>query len=521
MKNKTIQIIQTSDIHGYIFPYHYATMEYMAHGLAKISSLINKYKDENTVIIDSGDTIQGSPFTYVQSKYKKHLPNPLATIMNTIGYQYITIGNHEFNYGTDYLDSYVSNLDATILNCNLIDKISQIPYYGVPYDIKIIDGIRVGIIGATTHYIPNWEQPSHIDHLDIKDAYHSVKQTVKQIRNDVDLLIVSYHGGFERNLDTGEYNVVDTGENQGYKMMDTIDGIDILLTGHQHRSLSGKHKETTYVQPGYNGQSISLVSASFKFDNGKWIKQNIKAEIIKVDDIDSDPNIINLVKSDEAYVQETLDTVVGKLQTDCLIENQLQARLNKHPLVSFINAVQLQYTGADISSCSLGNDVSGFKKDITIRDIIGTYIFPNTLVVKRLTGKVLKEAIEKSAEFFKFTNNSVEIADEYNTPKLQLYAYDMYDNIDYTLDISKPIGSRLIKVLFNGNPVEDHEEFDVVMNNYRASGGGDYLFIKDSPIINDTQMEVVELLIDYISSHDVLKIAHHDNITILPKGEQQ
>jgi 2',3'-cyclic-nucleotide 2'-phosphodiesterase/3'-nucleotidase len=175
----------------------------------------------------------------------------------------------------------------------------------------------------------------------------------------------------------------------------------------------------------------------------------------------------------------------------------------------------MEYTGADISSCSLGNDVSGFRKEITIRDVIGTYIFPNTLVVKELTGKVLRQAIEKTAEFFTINDGEFTISPEFNTPKLQLYAYDMYDGIDYTLDISKPVGNRITSLTFNNKAVTDKDTYNVVMNNYRSSGGGDYYFIKECKIVNDTQTEVIELLLNYILKNKKIVIPHKDNITIV------
>ena len=514
-KKHRIQILQTSDVHGYVYPFNYSTKLEEPGGLSKLFTLIKSLRDEDTLLIDTGDTIQGSPMTYYHSKNEPNTVNPMALVFNQMKYDYVSIGNHEFNYGVKYLNHYLDNLDATILNSNILDKNTNKPFKGVSHIIKeYTNGFRLGIIGVTTQYIPNWEQPSHIESLTFLDAFETTKKLVNQIRNDVDFLIVNYHGGFEKDLETFELVTQDTGENQGSKMLEQIDGIDLLLTGHQHRHLSDKHGSTSYTQPGCNARNLARVVVEFEYD-ANWKVKNISNELLSITNQKADSGILDLLKEVESKTQSYLDTPVGFLDKDYLITDQLNARLHKHPVVSLINQIQIDFTGADISLCSLGNQVSGFNKEITIRDIIGTYIYPNTLVVKEMTGKVLKMALEKTAEFFDVENGEIVFSREYNYPKLQLYAYDMYDGINYTIDLSNPKQSRLVNLVFKGKEVTNDQIFKVVMNNYRSSGGGDYFFIKDSPIIKDTQREVIDLMIDYIVSNQTIKIEHKDNIKII------
>jgi len=511
-KNTTIQILHTSDIHGYIFPTSYTTKQPENLGLGKLSTLINNLRNDNTLLIDTGDTIQGSPFTYYHSKEHGVEVNPIAKIFNKMNYDYVSIGNHEFNYGKDYLLNYLSNLDATILNSNILDKNTNNPFIGVTHDITEIDNYTIGIIGVTTHYIPNWEQPSHIKDLLILDAFETTKKQVALLREKVDFLIVNYHGGFERDFDTNNLTVVDTGENQGSKMLKEIDGIDLLLTGHQHRLLNGSNTGTIYSQPGYNGQLLSQIVIELSENNSPQVLTNQLLDLINVK---PDEKVLEIAHVLEESAQVFLDTPVGKMDHDMLITNQLDARIHKHPLVSLINHIQLEFTDADISLCGLGNNVSGFRKDITIRDVIGTYIYPNTLVVKKLSGTVIKQALEKTAEFFDIGNNEIIISDTFNTPKLQLYAYDMYDGIDYTMKISNPIGNRITSLTKDGKNLDLNKDYSVVMNNYRSAGGGDYTFIKDCETINDTQKEVIELLIDYILETKNIVIPHKNNIKVI------
>ncbi len=516
MKNHAkLQILHTSDVHGYVYPESYSTRKQENVGIAKLSTLINKLRDDSTMLIDSGDTIQGSPLTYFHSKEKQGIINPMALVFNKIGYDYISIGNHEFNYGKDYLFDYLNHVEADILNCNLLNKTTKEPIKGITHDIiELDDGPIIGLIGVTTHYIPNWEQPSHIENIEILDAFESTKKYVNDLKDQVDFIIVNYHGGFERDFDTWQLTNEDTGENQGSKMLEEIDGIDLLLTGHQHRQLNGRKFNTIYSQPGFNAQNMSQIIIEFNFTD-EWNYSLIENKLLNTDGIEANQEILDLLQTEENETQNFLDTPVGSMKQDLLINNQLDARVNKHPLVSLINHIQLDYTKADIASCSLGNNVSGFRKNITIRDVIGTYIYPNTLIIKKMSGAVIKKALEKTAEFFKLENNEIQIADEFNTPKLQLYAYDMYDGIEYTIKVGNSKGNKITSLTKNGLPLEMSKDYSVVMNNYRSSGGGDYFFIRDCEIINDTQTEAIELLIDYIVKNKAIDIHHKDNIKVI------
>ncbi len=517
-KSFNFRILQTSDVHGYIYPRSYSSKKQADIGLAQISTLLKQYRTPNTLLIDTGDTIQGSPLTYHHAKENVGKENPLSKIYNYLKYDFITIGNHEFNYGKNYLENFLDFLDAKIINSNILNKQSGKPYYGKPYEIlNFENGPKVAIIGATTHYIPNWEQPAHINNLLFKDAFETIKDTVKIVKEkeNPDFIIVNYHGGFERDLETYELSMEDTGENQGFKIIKEIQDIDLLLTGHQHRTLAGKIFNTYYTQPAFNGTGLGLVDIKFTYTNNKWEYKVSEIKILNTINILPDNKLLSLVEKDEQTTQLFLDTPIGTTANDLLITDQLKARLYKHPLVSFINQVQLEYSGADISSCSLGNDVSGFKKEITIRDVIGTYVFPNSLVVKAVKGSTLLAALEKTAEFFELENGEAIISPKFNTPKLQLYAYDMYDNIDYTIDLSKPHSHRIKNITYNNLPLDLNRTYKLVMNNYRAAGGGDYLFIKKCKTVKDMQIDVIELLINYIYDKKEIEVKTTDNIKII------
>jgi len=518
MNKYDLRILQTSDVHGYVYPRSYSTKEFENTGVAQISTLIKSLRTNSTILIDSGDTIQGSPLTYFQAKESTEVINPMALVNNYMKYDYITIGNHEFNYGIEYLDSYLKYINSEVLNSNIINTNTSEPIYGNPY--KIIDvknGPKIAIIGVTTHYIPNWEQPKHIENITFLDAYTTLKKEVKHVKEieNPDFIIVNYHGGFERDFQTFELTTEDTGENQGSKMLKEIEGIDLLLSGHQHRTLAGELFGTLYTQPSLNGQGLGLIDINFTFEDGIWIHSPKNIEILSTEGIVPDQDLLDVIDSYEEKTQIFLDKFIGKMDKDLIINDQLEARLNKHPLVSFMNHVQLEFSTADISSCSLGNTVSGFRKNITVRDVIGTFIFPNTLVVKEVPGSILKRALEKAAEFFELENGLPIFSPKFNSPKLQLYAYDMYDGINYTIDIRKPVGNRVSNITYKDKLIDPKTNYSIVMNNYRAAGGGDHLFFRDCKTLQDIQLDIIELLISYIYDKKEIIVIDLKNIKII------
>lgn len=201
----------------------------------------------------------------------------MSLLANYLQYDAAIIGNHEFNYGMNILNNAVTTANFPYLSANILDKNINKPYFGKPYLIKQIESnIKIAILGVTTHYIPNWEQAHHIKDLLFEDALKTTKKWVSYIREHEkpDLLVVAYHGGFEKDLQTGEPTDVLTGENQGYAMCHEIEGIDLLLTGHQHREISHTMANgVTILQTGCNGHSVGKVKVTFEKTKRKWVKK--------------------------------------------------------------------------------------------------------------------------------------------------------------------------------------------------------------------------------------------------------
>ncbi|WP_096154926.1 bifunctional metallophosphatase/5'-nucleotidase [Bacillus sp. FJAT-45066] len=524
MNKLTLTILETSDIHGSVMPINYGNNEYAHVGLAKVSTLVARERKNNkhVVLIDNGDVIQGTPLTYHYAKTSVTKLNPMIKVLNELNFDAAIIGNHEFNYGMDLLNNAVKQSKFPWLSSNILDEVNEKPYFGKPYLLKDYDGVKVAILGVTTHYIPNWENPNNIVGLTFEDALQSTKQWVEKIRLEEapDVLIVSYHGGFERHLSTGEPTEVLTGENQAYELCQLIEGIDVLLTGHQHRTIA----ETTVndvlvLQPGVNGQFLGKATISFEKVEGAWKILSKNAELLSIEGVQEDPAVLESVKDYEQATQSWLDQPMGTIKGNMLVNDAMEIRTKDNPLIEFINKVQMDISDTTISNTALFHNGSpGFPENVTMRDIVSNYIYPNTLKVIEITGQEMKDALERCASYFLVEGNGeLTVNPAFTTPKPQHYNYDMWEGIEYTLDIRKPIGSRVVQLEKDGAPLKLNETFHVVMNNYRAGGGGDYHMYKGKKVVKDITLDMSELIANYILKHKEIEATTNNNWMVIWK----
>ncbi len=521
MKNNfRLRLLCTSDIHGKIMPLNYADNSIENKGLAIISNVIKDLKTENSITIDVGDILQGSPLLYFHQLNRKDYSNPVVTCFNHIGYDYFVPGNHDFNYGLEYLHDFVNNVEAKTLCGNIFNKEERLLF---EHDFDIInypEGPKIVIIGITTQYIPNWENPTNIKGLIFENAFISARRIINDIlvKEKPDLVILAYHGGFERDLHSHEFFVNDTGENLGSKMLEEISGIDCLITAHQHREISEKIGNTFVMQVGSSGSNVGVIDFDFKY-NDKWNLIESSGKLIRTDNYEPDHQCIAKVSDIEAACQVFLDQKIGNVIYDNLsVEDMFKARLEKHPIVTFINKVQLEASKAMVSGTALPNSVTGFSKSITIRNVLSTYVYPNTLTVLETNGAQLRRILEKNAEYFVCENGEIKSNPRFSYPKVQHYNYDMFDGIDYVIDLDKPFGSRIKEIKYQDKDVLDSDRFTLVVNSYRASGGGDFEEFKNLKIIREIPFDIAELLIDYIVKHQDIIVEDIKNIKILSKN---
>ena len=503
MEEKQLRIYFTSDIHAFFYPTDYHSRGEKDIGLFKCA---NRFiKDGNTLIIDGGDILQGSPLgTFCHDSVED--PGKIAEIMNRCGYDYVTLGNHDFNYGTEYLEKYLNALNARCVcqNAECAEKLSKYP--ACIHRLK--NGLKVGIVGIVTDYVNVWERPEHLAGLKITDPLESAGRALDEIRDKCDITVGIYHGGFERDLETGKLLSQST-ENIAYRICEELD-FDILLTGHQHMSVTGRKINNTYtVQPSDSGREFVYLEAKLKDGRKEITSENFPAGG------KCSPELLESFQELNQGAEKWLDIEVGRLSRALMPEDHLKMAYSGCGLAKFFNMVQLWCSGADISAASLANEAAGLPEIVRRRDVLTAYPYPNTLSVLKISGRDLRQVIERSAQYFDLDEKAQpRISEAFLKPKVEHYNYDYYEGIDYSLDISKPVGSRLQSLKYKGRELSDEETLNICVNNYRACGAGGYPEYLKCELIKEINFEMSELILEYFKAHPAVTVEKQDNMHI-------
>ena len=409
--------------------------------------------------------------------------------MNRCGYDYVTLGNHDFNYGMAYLDSYLDALHARCVCQNVRRADGSTRFPARVHTLE--NGLRVGIVGIVTDYVNIWERPEHLSGITIEDPLPAAASALALLKGNVDLTVCVYHGGFERDLSSGR-TLSATSENAAYRICQELD-FDILLTGHQHMSVPGQMVQGTFVvQPSDKGQEFLKVEAAVSDDGAQFSSRTIHAGG------PCRPEWLAEFSGMERGAQDWLDEVVGHLPEPMTIDTPLRMAAYGNPLADLFNTVQLLASGAQISVTSLANDPAGLPQTVRRRDILNAYPYTNTLTVMQITGAVLRRAMERSAEYFtKGEDGSLAISDAFLKPKVEHYNYDYYAGVHYVFDCGMPVGHRVTELRVNGVPVADEDVFTACLSSYRASGTGGYDCYSGCPVLREIGTEMSDLLLDF------------------------
>lgn len=497
-----MRICYTCDTHGYIFPTNfYKKSSNIDMGLLKLARKFNKDKD--TLVIDGGDTLQGSPLTHYMSKSSA---KPIAEFMNLCGYDYVAAGNHDFNYGVDYLAEYVNELKATCLCANIQDHDNKLSFK--PYVIHTMpNGLKIGILGLCTHHVKFWEKPETVKKLSISNPIDAIDKYLPILKRESDITICLYHGGIE--IDTTTMKPLDNGsdENQGYLIATKYD-FDLVLSAHQHIDFEGTLGNSYVVQNRENANSF--VEININIDGNKKVISSER----KFPDMPFSKDLAEPLNKIYNDVENWLDSPLGELSTELKAGEPLQNAINGSLIANFINQIQLKFSKADISACSLANEVMGFNKVVSVRDVLNTYKFSNTLCVLSISGKILKEYMEQTASYFHLENGEISVSESFVKPKLAHYNYDYFYNMDYEFDITKPVGERVAKLQYQNKDILPGDTLSIVVNSYRASGTGGYDMLKNLPHIKEIQEEVSGLIIKTLEDSKYFEVDTHIPFTV-------
>src|SRR3989440_5309597 len=522
-----VVILSTTDMHGRVFPIDYYTNKYDNVGIAKVATLVKeaRKRDADLMLVDSGDTIQGTPLEYFHNKRNNTPPDPMMLAMNALHYDAMTVGNHEYNFGWQVLDKARSEAQFPWLSANTYDTEvkGDGPNHYQSYIIKEVQGVRIGVLGLTTPGIPNWENRSNYKGVEFRETVSEAKKWVPILREKerADVVVIAMHMGIEEDLRTGQPSPSNVpNENAAIVIARQVPGVDVILMGHTHSEVPSlvvnNNALKTYMDipnqktSGYFDEGVLLTQANRgashvarvdlyleKSDvDNRWHVVAKSARTIPVTEkTEIDPEIAKLGEPYDKETQTWLSRNIGESIEELTARD---CRFHDTAIIDLIQRVQLEAGNADVSMAACFNPQARIPKGaVTVRDIAGLYEYENTLVTLELNGQQLKDALEHSAQYFReyeLNKTLNELVDQ----RVPGYNFDVAEGVTYDLDLTKPFGQRIQNLKFKGESLSPTRKLRVVTNNYRVNGGGGFTMFKNSPVVYRSREEVRELVFDWV-----------------------
>jgi 2',3'-cyclic-nucleotide 2'-phosphodiesterase / 3'-nucleotidase len=530
----TISVLATTDMHGNLYPIDYYTGRPAARGLAKIATLVRQARAQNpnTLLIDCGDTIQGSPLESVYQSYVRtgRFPfdlsfssappahDPMMLAMNQIGYDSMTVGNHEFNFGQRNLERARHDARFPWIAANIDVPAGAEPF--APYLLKTVAGVKVAVIGITTPAVPAWEKPENISGYRFGAGVAAVKRSLATLRRlyHPDLVLVAAHAGLDRDLRSGASETgQEPGENMVYEIATEVPGLDAIVFGHTHSELASyRVGNVLLAQP--KNWAISLARLDFEMQKtaaGGWRVAQKSSRLIPVTPATTaDNSILALGGPYHEITERYLNTVVAESP------RPLEAtfgRVEDTALVDTIQAVQLYYSRADVSFTQLFNPrLRVAKGPVTVRQIAALYVYDNELYAIEGTGKMVKEALENSARYFLTCQGQRCSQAPLTNQRIPGFNYDMAEGVQYEIDLTRAEGDRVRNLQWKGQPLAPDQKLRIAVNNYRAAGSGGYSMFAGAKVVWRSMAEIRDLMIQYYTERKMLPAEPVNNWRILP-----
>ena len=515
-----IVVAATTDVHGRLRGWNYyesdATKAVEQRGLARAATIVDSVRAANpgaVVLVDAGDLLQGNPLAYVAARVSHDTLNPIVAAMNALRYDAAAIGNHEFNYGVPYLERAVRQAHFPFLAANAYrpDGSRAFPAYAIVER----RGVKVGIVGATNPGSLVWDRDNLRDRLVIRDIVPAVKQAVAEAREaGAEIVVATVHSGL---TGASSYDTVSTGvasENVSARLAEEVPELDVVVFGHSHREVADTViNGVLLMQPRNWASSVALAHLALERRGGRWVVVAKGGRVVPTAGHEEHPAIVAATEGAHLATISYVTTPIGSSPVRWTADS---ARVADTPIVDFILEVERAATGADLAStAAFSLDAALAPGPITVAELARLYPYDNTLRAVRISGRQLRDYLEYSARYYAGWPAGDEgvVADE-----VPGYNFDIVAGADYVLDISRPVGERVVKLEVGGRPVAPTDSFTLALNNYRQTGGGGYAMLQGAPVVYDRQEEIRQLLIDEVRRRGTIRPEdyHRRNWELLP-----
>lgn len=545
----TFKLIETSDVHGQLFPYDFINDKPAENSLAQIYTYVKQERakdNQHVILLDNGDILQGQPIVYYYNFERPDTTHILASMMNFMQYDAATIGNHDIEAGHPVYDKLVKEFNFPWMAANAVNEKSGEPYFK-PYTVIEKEGIKIAVLGLITPHIPHWLPQKIWEGIYFEDMIESAQKWVDVIKEkeNPDLLVGLFHAGVDYTYGNSSADTYKN-ENASQLVAERVEGFDIVFVGHDHQGwnkLVRNNFNDVVLILGTKGYSASIAEATVNFSydvNSHSWQSTVMGNIIETSTLEPDEEFMQ--KFNYAYIQtkEYVSKPIGELTETISAKN---AVFGDAAFSDLIHNIQLDLTGADVSftaPLSLGADLQ--KGTIYIRDMFDLYKYENLLYTMELTGKEIKDYLEYSYSlwfnemkskddhlllFEKDEEGNIIWSERSKTPMLKnrYYNFDSAEGIEYTVDISKPVGERVVISGFtNGSEFDLNKTYKVAVNSYRGNGGGGHLTNGagiphdelSNRVITSTEKDLRYYLIKWIEKQKKVNVEKTNNWHVIP-----
>lgn len=498
-KTVNLRIVQTSDIHGVLFPFDYINNTAIDYGMAHVYTYVNQLRqnpNHEVILLDNGDILQGQPTVYYANFIDTTGQHLVSKVMNYMGYDAGTVGNHDIEAGAKVYDKLKMDFQFPWLAANIIDTRTGKPYFQ-PYTVITRNDIKIAILGLTTPGVTKWLSPNLWANMQFTDMVEAAKMWMDsiQIKEKPHVVIGLFHAGYDATYE-GANPEKPLNDNPSMLIAQQVPGFDAILIGHDHDRLITKvaninGDSVLIADPSASARLVSDICIKVKLDKNNTVRsKEVSGKIVPMQGLMPNPEFVSTFSQFTREVEEFVDRKVGSLTSRVSTRD---AYFGPSAFINIIHSAQLSISNSDISfSAPLSFDARIEQGNIYVRDLFKLYSYENLLYIMNLTGKEIKDYLEYSYGLwyntmtseddnlllFRTNGDGKRILHNRGRAilKSSYYNFDSAAGIKYQVDVSKPVGERInIISMENGLPFYPEKIYRVAINSYRGGGGGGHL----------------------------------------------